>query len=151
TETNEAAVFDAATGAAVCPPVPHFRRHLRIRGEQYGSSVEPCFSPDGATFAGAWNGPYVRKTVGGEVVDRINYEENSVRRLEFSPDGRRVLVQSKSLSRWWKPGTESTARDRFSHPREAWVGSVGPDGTRVATASSSGKLHVWDTGSGAEV
>lgn len=151
TETNRVRAFDAATRKPTSPLVSHLRRHLRVAGEQYGSSVEPRFSPDGESFAGSWNGAFVRRTQGGEAVDTLDYPEQSVRRLEWSLDGQRLLVQSKTISRWWKPGNEQAASDRWLHPRESWVGAIHPKGQQVATASTAGKLHVWNPAAGTQI
>src|SRR5262249_34908872 len=124
-------------------------RHLRIPGERFGASVEPAFRPDGAAFAGAWDGPFVRATEGGAVLHRRTQGGREVKRVAFSPDGKRLLLEALSLAWWWtREGNKAVG---LAHPREAWVGAVGPDGSRVVTASSSGKVHVWDPAAGSEL
>jgi WD40 repeat protein len=149
TDTDRAGVNDAVTGQVVCPPVEHRRRQLRVPGERFGATVEPAFRPDGAAFAGAWDGPFVRATEGGAVLHQRKQGGREVKRVAFSPDGRRVLVEALALAWWWTP--EADRAVGLDHPREAWVGAVGPDGTRVVTASSSGKVHIWDPAAGNEL
>ena len=142
----EARVWDAASGAALTPPLVHD-----------GPVASAAFSPDGrllATCAG--DRVYLREAAGGREVRGPLAHPDLVRHVAFSPDGRRLLVSyggpEKSIggALVWEIAS-SAAGPVFDlvHDDDALHGSFSPDGRLIVTSSFDRTARVWDAATGA--
>ena len=68
--------------------------------------------------------------------------------LEFSPDGRWVLVTaSDTVARVWDAETGQLAGRPLHHPSSVRAGDLAPDGRRVVTQAKLG-IYLWDRTTG---
>jgi WD40 repeat protein len=149
-DEDHARAWDAATSRPLTPPVPHQRYERRIPGEVLALSVEPAFSPDGRSFVTYSEGVRVWATDGGAERKRLSKESGLAKHVSFTPDGKAVL--SLVLTTAYLRDVESGAvLFERTHPREALVGRISPDGRRIAVASSSGLVHLRDAKTGEAV
>jgi WD40 repeat protein/serine/threonine protein kinase len=150
-----ARVWDLATGQAVTAPLPHDdQRPLN----EYAISYRcwPVFSPDGKSVATVH--PNRRKTAQPIVWDlatgkpRYTLAEQTyfVRQLKFNPDGSRLVVLCGDEGSLFDAASGKVVR-YLGHPREAPHACFRPDGLVLATCSTGGLIHLWDTRTGAEV
>jgi WD40 repeat protein len=149
TEADTARVWDAADGRPLTPPLAHRRRQPRIAGDTLDFAVEPVFNPDGRAVLTYADGPRLWDAGSGRALVTIG-GNNDCKYLGFSPDGRTFLVLVTATGYVWDTATGRSVVT-FSFPREAWAGCFRPDGAWLASASSSGKIHLLDAKSGRPV
>jgi WD40 repeat protein/serine/threonine protein kinase len=138
---HTARVWDAGTGAAVCPPLRHGNIVLKA-----------AFSPDGRRVvtgshdrtAQVWDANT------GQAVSPALPHNSPVEDVSFSPDGRWVATASTGgTALVWDA---VTGQPRTTEPLKhaGWLHSVAfsPDGRRVVTASHEGTARVWDAATG---
>jgi WD40 repeat protein/tRNA A-37 threonylcarbamoyl transferase component Bud32 len=141
---DHARVWDAATGNPVTPPLPH-GNHPELR------RLMPAFSPDGALFATSFRAKVdLWKLADGTRTRSLNVAAWPWE-IAFQPGGSSLLViGSTATARMWDTDTGALLA-RFPHPRQAAVGCFSPDGRRLATSSSGGRIHLWDVRTGKEL
>lgn len=133
-------VWSAATGAPVSAALEQAREPV----------LASALGPDGGLLAVARpGGGEVFDVATGELVVRRLPQEGEVRTIDFSPDGRRVMlvsgrrVQVRSLDAdapWVLPP---------EHADEILVARFSPDSDLIATGSRDGTAQVWLAQSGA--
>ena len=137
-----ARVWEAATGAAVGPPMRH-------EDVVYSAS----FSPDGSrvvTASGDGTGR-IWETASGGAVGQPMRHEGVVYSAVFSPDGTRVVTASEDGTvRVWEAASGAAVGQPI---REDTVTSAvfSPDGARVVAATWDGAARVWEAASGRAV
>jgi WD40 repeat protein/tRNA A-37 threonylcarbamoyl transferase component Bud32 len=159
TETNQARVWSVADGKPRTPPVPHFRRQLRWLGETLSQDVDPVFQPapgpgpggNSLAFVTFWGGPRLWAVADGKLLHHFgaNKWERTVH-LSFRGDGKQLLVLTLNSAHLCDPAS-GRRLPRMVHPREVGTGCFSPDGSRIATASSGGLVHLWDAASRKEL
>jgi WD40 repeat protein/serine/threonine protein kinase len=134
---HTARVWDAGTGAAVCPPLRHGDIVLKA-----------AFSPDGRRVVTGSHDRTARvwDANTGQAVSPALPHHSSVEDVSFSPDGRWVVTASTDgTAQVWDAVTgQPRTREPLKHG--GWLHSVSfsPDGRRVVTASHGGTARVWD-------
>jgi WD40 repeat protein len=113
----------------------------------------PSFSPDGRRLAtGTHEGAFIWDTATGREVRAYREPASNpslrvVHELYFGPDSNELLVmRGNSLSSVLDVGSGEVTG--LSHPREAARGCISPDGSRIATQSTGGLIHLWDRSDG---
>ena len=144
-EPGGVAMFDSQTGEL-------------IRNFAHGDvAVGLDFSPDGHTLAAAggdWDdGVSLWDTRSGDGVLRIDPNDGSTLKVEFSPVG--TLIAISSFDGPVKLFEASSGGEvRSLSGREgvvSWGLGFAPDGARLATASDGGTASIWDVESGIEL
>ncbi len=125
--------------------------------------VSLTFSPDGSRLAtaafgnGVNGGPgpvVVWETVSGKRLATFPGRPEQVGKLEFTPDGRSLLIASRSGVRLWKcfsqPG--ETDPQPAGHKDEAWSLAFSSDGRMLASGSDDTEpdptIKLWDPADG---
>ena len=125
--------------------------------------VSLTFSPDGSRLAtaafgnGVNGGPgpvVVWETVSGKRLATFPGRPEQVGKLEFTPDGRSLLIASRSGVRLWKcfsqPG--ETDPQPAGHKDEAWSLAFSSDGRMLASGSDDTEpdptIKLWDPSDG---
>ncbi|MEQ1933546.1 MAG: hypothetical protein ABL962_06670 [Fimbriimonadaceae bacterium] len=79
---------------------------------------------------------------------------HSVRKVQFSPDGTRILTveggeyEQVSTARLWDSKTGEPIGNAMVHPSSIDAAVFSPDGTRILTASSDRTARQWDAATG---
>jgi WD40 repeat protein len=122
-----------------------------------------AFSPDGTRLAIALSsrpeegGPSpvsVWDPATGRMLSTLPGRGEESQSLLFTPDGRSLLVSSRSSVRLWRlPGGDSGAdRQPAGHKDEAWSVAFSPDGCTLATGSDDSEpdptVKLWDPATG---
>jgi WD40 repeat protein len=118
-----------------------------------------ALSPDGAwvAYGGAGHDVVVRAVGTGEVERRIGWGGAPVRRLEFSPDGARILAVRSSGPGPQRDGDGFAVWDlatgalRFTpvdHTTGVTDAVFSPDGLRLVSADRAGQARVWEAATG---
>jgi eukaryotic-like serine/threonine-protein kinase len=138
-DDKTARVWDAATGAALSPPLKHVEW-----------VNQATFSPDGrrVVTANADETAQVWDAATGQALSPPLTHQGEVNQATFSPDGRRVVTASMDkTARVWDTARGQALTPPLKH--QGWVeqASFSPDGRRVLTASGS-MARVWDAAMG---
>ncbi len=75
---------------------------------------------------------------------------STIRSVEFSPDGTRLLVSNNEYSTVWDAATGGTITELHGNSNRTIVTSskFSPDGSRIVTAATDGTVRVWDAVNG---
>ena len=155
-------LFDATTGQSLLPPV----------GQE---NLTVALNPDSTRVAAAGLDGTIRvwRTADGRLVQELKGHTSAVVSVAFSPDGHRMASCDSATVRIWDAGSGAllhtfkrhqaidlklnpSLADIFSgSPDPAYILLPGapnvvfsPDGLRVASATGSGTVTVWDVSSG---
>ena len=148
-DDQTARVWDAATGAAMTPPLAHGAPVMSVR-----------FSPDGrALLTATWSPRNVGTGLeAARVWDAATGQPfgvpmphgDDLYAAEFSPDGALVATGSDdNTARVWDARTGTPVSPPLHHARSVAMVAFSPDSRRVATASWDGTARVWDAHTGA--
>ena len=133
------------------------REVVTITGE---SALAVALSPDGAAVVSGGDGPdvVVREVATGRVRHRLAGAGAPIRRLEFSPDGARlVVVRSTGPGPQGEGGGDLTVWDAATgalqfalgdHPAGVTDATFSPDGHRLVSADRTGQARVWEAATG---
>jgi WD40 repeat protein/serine/threonine protein kinase len=111
------------------------------------------FSPDGKHLAAGHFATFTVRLLdleGGKEAVPVLGVGGSLKRVKFSPDGRRLAVVTMTDARIWDLAAGRAAvtlKDLGAGIEDAWYS---PDGKRLACVLSSKKLRVWDAATGQE-
>ncbi len=147
-------VWDATAGRCLLGPLRTSKEVPVVFGarESAGRVTNAAVSPDGRRVAAAsastgtlavWDVP------GGRLLHEHPQRFRGVPDgLEFSPDGRWVLVTaSDTVARVWDAETGQLAGRPLHHPSSVRAGDLAPDGRRVVTQAKLG-IYLWDRTTG---
>jgi WD40 repeat protein/anti-sigma factor RsiW len=131
--------WDADTGKAIEPPLPH-------GGDVWAAS----YSPDGKVILVSGLDPAVRlwdaatgQPAGEPLVHRRG---GGVWAAVFSPDGRLVLTSgSDRVARLWDVTTRLPTGRALPHPAEVRTVAFSPDGRVILTGCRDGFSRLWDS------
>jgi WD40 repeat protein/class 3 adenylate cyclase len=142
-DSSDPTIWDAQTG----------KRISTVRSYNTNSAT---FSPDGRSFATAQGFDRVVRiwsTEGGEVIKQLK-SGDWADDVEFSPDGTRILVSSRSffelgwLSRLWDVASGTEIAAFRGHKSDTHSGAFSHDGRLIATVSVDGSARLWNGVSG---
>jgi WD40 repeat protein len=146
--------------------IPNFASPIRVIHPEAGERpryVSLTFSPNGSQLAtaacgrGANGGPgpvVLWETASGRNVCTFPGRPEQVGKLEFTPDGRSLLIGSRTGVRLWKcssrPG--ETEPEPAGHKDEAWSLAFSPDGRVLASGSDDTEpdptIKLWNAADG---
>jgi WD40 repeat protein len=119
------------------------------------------FSPDGTSFAvpGQVTGVTIRDVETGAKIMTLKGHDATIRRMAFSPDGKRLAGSDGSGqgNRWvktapiWDVMTGGLVMTLAGHTGPVSAVAYSPDGRRLATGSWDGTVRLWDAFSGKEL
>lgn len=135
-----ARVWEAVSGKAVTPPMPHPDWVTWVR-----------FSPDGQLLATACKDGAARlwKAATGEATGPVFRHMAWVNSVAFSPDGRLLLTSSDDKSaQVWEVATGRPTGQALRHENSVKAAAFSPDGRRIVTASADNTARLWDGRSG---
>ena len=146
-----ARIWDAATGAALTPPLPHDAPVASVR-----------FSPDGKTLLTAtvmppetarpWDAAHLWDAATGQPTGSAMSHIDHVLTAEFSPVGALVATASNdNTARVWDARTGQPVTAALRHAGTVTAVVFSPDSRRVATASVDGTARLWDARTGAPI
>jgi WD40 repeat protein len=140
-QANQARVWDAATGKPVTPPLPQ-GNHPEVR------RLMPAFSPDGTLFATSFRTSVdLWKIPDGTKTRSLNVSVFPWE-IAFRPNGTSLLVVGSAVDATLWDVSTGALLVKFPHPRQSAFSSFSPDGRRLATTSSGGRIHVWNAQTG---
>lgn len=134
----------------------------RPRWKAEASAGQLAFSPDGRLLAGysGWRTRVWDAATGKELSGIGDLPAGDVRELAFTSDGRCIFDLNSDAARIWEfpsgkiagifPGAGPTAAT-FSPDPKLTTAALSPDGRRVATATFSGNIRMWDATTGKEL
>jgi WD40 repeat protein len=147
-------IWDAITG----------KKFRSMGGNGPGSSYNlgVAYSPDGKHLAGGMGQVITLwDAATGEIVRTFPKFPDTVWRLSFPRDGRRLLAATGSSARGWElPSGQEVFRFRHTSTRTPTGGertftpgtvSFSADGQRLATAPGDGTVKVWDMTTGQQI
>jgi eukaryotic-like serine/threonine-protein kinase len=147
-------LIDRATGATCA---------IRMDNSDSTRDATVAFSPDNtrlatsAFAAGEGGGPVpvsIWETATGRRLATFSGRTEEVRKLEFTPDGRSLLIAGRSGVRQWRfaPGDGDNDRQPAGHKDEAWSLAFSPAGRILATGSDDSEpdptIKLWETATG---
>jgi serine/threonine protein kinase/WD40 repeat protein len=142
---DSARLWDVAAAAQLGPPIAH-----RMNPGNPADRIElpPAFSPDGRKILAAHEATVSVGNLEGRNLTVQGWSPGFVvNRVEFDPQGTRVLVVGQSALSFVFDTTGNRSQNlppKF-HPRQVQQGGFHPDG-RFVTASSNGVFHLWSGG-----
>jgi WD40 repeat protein len=148
-ESNNVRVWNRANGQMVSPPLPHLMRSGKLSDRLV---QPPQFSRDGKQLITAdsrvvyiWS----IESLNDRPLQLSDCEEFAVpfiiNAYSFDSISQRLLVVGRSSTGYVFDVKGSADPVSLKHPREVQQGCICPGGELMATASSSGVIHVWDT------
>ena len=147
-------LIDRGTGAT---------RAIRTHHSNSARDAAVAFSPDSTRFAtsafasGKVGGPVpvsIWEAATGRRVAIFSGRTEEVRKLEFTPDGRSLLISSRSGVRKWRlaPRDDDKNSQPDGHKNEAWSLAFSPDGRTLATGSDDSQpdptIKLWNPATG---
>jgi WD40 repeat protein/tetratricopeptide (TPR) repeat protein len=140
--TQEAHVWDAATGRSISPP-------LRPRG----GILSARFSPDGRRLltAGSGREAQVWDIQPGATPSLTLLHDDDLLLAIFSPDGSRILTAGRESARFWEAATGRPSLPALRHPGAVRQAAFSPDGLRLVLAGDDQSARVWDAVTGEPV
>jgi tetratricopeptide (TPR) repeat protein len=137
-----ACVWDVATGRPITPPL-----------YGVGQGWDAAFSPDGrfvvVAYTGGLDGAEAKiwRVATGRLVFTLKHAR-TLRRAEFSPDGRLVVTASEDrTARIWEAATGHPLAT-LEHDGPVRHAGFSPDGRLVVTASDDQTARIWDVATG---
>jgi WD40 repeat protein/tRNA A-37 threonylcarbamoyl transferase component Bud32 len=142
---GEARLWDAATGAALCDPLPH---RLWV--------VSAAFSPDGSRFLTGgghiFMGPgeaRLWRTATREPIGNPLTYNGAIYAVAFSPDGKTFLTAGKDAqARLYEVETAQIVRT-FPHRNSVLSAAFSPDSAILLTGDDRGLARRWNVATGA--
>jgi WD40 repeat protein/tetratricopeptide (TPR) repeat protein len=137
---HTARVWDAATGRAVTPPLPH-------------STEVSCaqLTPDGKqVVTGCKDGKlqFWDATTGEQAGPRFRHDDE-VNTIEFSPNGEWMVTASEDrTAQVWETRTGRPVGQRLRHSGQVRTGCFSPDGRKVVTTSRDYTARLWHAATG---
>jgi WD40 repeat protein len=134
----------------------------RPRWKAEASAGQLAFSPDGKLLAAnsGWRTRVWDAATGKELSGMGDLPAGDVRELAFTSDGRRIFDMNSDAARIWEFPSGKLAK-AFSESRHTegalspqpklTTAALSPDGRRVATATFSGIIRMWDATTGKEM
>jgi hypothetical protein len=132
---SAAQLWDAATGQALAPPLPHQDR-----------LSQACFSPDGRrVLTASWDRTArVWKAPSGEAVTPPLKHRSRVTQAAFSPDGRRIVTTSEDGLAWvWDAATGQPITPPLRHGAAVTHAAFDAAGGCIVTACADQFARLW--------
>jgi WD40 repeat protein len=148
TLSGEVEVTTLATGQA-----------WRLRRESWSHFRSLAFSPGGRVLAigGLWAGLQFWDLVEGIEQEPLREATEAVRSVTFAPDGTKLAVGTWKLGNQpamvtvWEWPTRRRLAELGDFPGSVNVLAFSPDGVRLVVGDSSGKVRLWNLGTGREL
>ena len=136
---GEARLWDAATGRASGPPIPHPARVTTV-----------AFAPDGAVMLTGCAGQVrLWHADSGEPMGSALADNEPTGAAVFSPDGRLVATGGEDGTvRLWDVATGRPTHAPFRAPASVDVLAFSPDGRTLVAGGSKGGAQMWDVNTG---
>jgi WD40 repeat protein len=139
-------LFDTQTGLVRC----------RLQGDRNRATYGLAFSPDDKTLATAWAEDGEREataslwdTTTGKLRRRFRVPSSAVTHLEFSSDGRLLLIPSSCLVRVWDIATGKEVLEQPAHTDGVGSLAFTPDGRSIVSGGGE-TIRIWDATTGAQ-
>jgi WD40 repeat protein len=142
-EDGTARIWDAASGRATTPPLPH-KWMVRM----------VAWSPDGRRVATASDDDTARvwDAASGQAVTPPLAHDAFVFAVAWSPDGQRVATgSSDGTARIWNAATGQPIGPPLAHRGTVFAVAWSPSGRQLATASDDGTARIWNAVTGQPV
>jgi WD40 repeat protein len=138
---STARVWDAATGEAITPPLPHEEMVQNARFTPDGQKVITASRDRTARVWDARTG----KRLGPPIEHPDGLQRTSP---HVSADGRRAVTAAGNIARIWDVGTGQPSTEPLVHKATVNTARFSPDGTRVVTGSNDKTARIWDVHTG---
>lgn len=121
-----------------------------LRQIYVGSVLCATISPDGQKLATAFgNDAQIWDVQSGRSVMRLTGHLDTIWRMAFSPDGKRLVTASHDkTARIWDTNTGQLLVTLSGHTGTLESAAFSSDGRRVVTASADGTARIWDAQTG---